>query len=145
VVSRLNAVGFGGGDSPSIAGLERRSQLFLMMGCGPVSGTIVTEAPHVRRAALTIHRELLREVGGAVGVGHGARRQQQQLAEVASVQRQARYFFGGKMLAPIGLRSGLGAGRKGSEFLPRLRHLQRHGQDGSVRDDQRKRCLPLLA
>ena len=34
-------------------------------------------------AALAVHRELLREIRRAVGVGHGAGGQQQQLAEVA--------------------------------------------------------------
>ncbi len=38
VVSRLDPVRFDGGDTPSIARVEHRSQLFLTDGCGPVSG-----------------------------------------------------------------------------------------------------------
>ena len=39
-------------------------------------------------AALAVDGELLGEVGGPIGVGHGAGRQQQQLAEVTLVQRK---------------------------------------------------------
>src|SRR6185369_7222626 len=53
--------------------------------------------------ALSIHRELRGKVGGAVGVGHGAGRQQQQLAEVARVQRQAGNLATGKMLPSAAL------------------------------------------
>ena len=54
---------------------------------------------HGRDAALPVGGKLLREVRRAIGVRHRARRQQQQLAEVALVQGQAGNFFTGKMLA----------------------------------------------
>ena len=46
VVSRLNPVRFDGGDIPSVAGVERRSQLFLTDAVRASIGTIVTEAQH---------------------------------------------------------------------------------------------------
>ena len=52
MVSRLNAVGFDGGDTPSIAGVERRSELFPDDGVRASIGTIVTEAQHVQAQAL---------------------------------------------------------------------------------------------
>ena len=48
VVSRLNPIRFDGGDIPSIAGVERRSQLFLTDGVRASIGTIVTEAQHIQ-------------------------------------------------------------------------------------------------
>ncbi len=48
LVSRLNPVRFDGGDIPSIAGLERRSQFFLTDGVRASIGTIVTEAQHIQ-------------------------------------------------------------------------------------------------
>jgi hypothetical protein len=78
---------------------------------------------HRRRTALTVHRKLLREVGGAIGVGHGASRQQQQLAEVACIQRQTGDLFTGKMFATAGLRRCPDrVGRHGTQFLPYYRH-----------------------
>ena len=41
-----------------------------------------------RRAALAVNGELLGEIRGAVGIGHGAGGEQQQLAEIALVERQ---------------------------------------------------------
>jgi hypothetical protein len=52
VVSRLNPVRFDGGDIPSIAGVERRSQLFLTDGVRARIGTIVTEAQHIQSSIL---------------------------------------------------------------------------------------------
>ena len=43
VVSRLNPVRFDGSDIPSIAGVERRSQIFLTDEVRASIGTIVTE------------------------------------------------------------------------------------------------------
>ena len=57
-------------------------------------------------AALAVDGELLREVGGAVGVGHGAGGEQQQLAEVALVERQLADGLAGELLAAGGLLSG---------------------------------------
>ena len=46
-----------------------------------------------RGPALSIDRELLRKIRSAVGVGHGARGEEQQLAEIALVQGQLRNGF----------------------------------------------------
>jgi hypothetical protein len=54
--SRLNAVWYYGGNIPSIAGVERGSQLFLSDGVRARIGTIVTEAQHI---------------DGSVVLGHG--------------------------------------------------------------------------
>ena len=53
-------------------------------------------------AALAVDGELRGEVGGAVGVGHGAGGQQQQRAEVALVERQLADGLAGKLLAASG-------------------------------------------
>ena len=68
-------------------------------------------------AALPVHRKLLREICSAVGVGHRSRRQQQQLAEVARIEWQARYLRTGKVLASSALRRGLAARRNHTHFL----------------------------
>jgi len=44
---------------------------------------------------------LLREIGGAVGVCHGAGGKEEELAEVAFIQRQTGHFPGGEMFAPL--------------------------------------------
>ncbi len=56
VVSRLNPVRFDGGDIPTIAGVERRSQLFLTDGVRASIGTIVTEAQHIQGSVVLGHR-----------------------------------------------------------------------------------------
>jgi len=56
VVSRLNPVRFDGDDIPSIAGVERRSQLFLTDGVRASIGTIVTEAQHIQGSIVLGHR-----------------------------------------------------------------------------------------
>src|SRR5437867_9496818 len=62
VVSRLNPVLFDGGDIPSIAGVERRSQLFVTDGVRASIGTIVTEAQHIQGAITPGHRRQTRHV-----------------------------------------------------------------------------------
>src|ERR1017187_9255144 len=62
VVSRLNPVRFDGGDIPSIAGDERRSQLFLTDGVRASVGTIVTEAHHIQSSIVLGHRRWTRHV-----------------------------------------------------------------------------------
>ena len=52
-----------------------------------VGGIDAVHGKHGGGAPLAIHGELLGEICRAVGVGHGAGRQQQQLTEVALVQR----------------------------------------------------------
>src|SRR4030095_4421057 len=56
VASRLNPIGFDGGDIPSIAGVERRSQLFLTDGVRASIGTIVAEAQHIQGSIVLGHR-----------------------------------------------------------------------------------------
>lgn len=56
VVCRLNPVRFDGGDIPSIAGVERRSQLFLTDGVRASIRTIVTEAQHIQGSIVLGHR-----------------------------------------------------------------------------------------
>ena len=62
VESRLNPVRFDGGDIPSIAGDERRSQLLLTDGVRASVGTIVTEAQHVQSSIVLGHRRQTRHV-----------------------------------------------------------------------------------
>ena len=62
VVSRLNPVRFDGGDIPSIAGVERRSQLFLTDGVRASIGTIVAEAQHIQGSIVLGHRRQARHV-----------------------------------------------------------------------------------
>ncbi len=69
------------------------------------------------RAALAVDRELLGKIRRAVGVGHGAGGQQQQFAEVARIERQARNFRAGKMLAAAGLRRRFCSRGRDTKFL----------------------------
>ena len=55
-------------------------------------------------AALPVDRKLLGEIGGAIGVGHGACGEQQQLAEIALVQREVRDFSTGQSFSAAALR-----------------------------------------
>ena len=71
-----------------------------------------------RRAALPVHRELLREVGRAAGIGHGTGRQQQQLAEIALVQGHSRDGLGGQLL-PAGALAGFRTGGERKRALRR--------------------------
>lgn len=57
---------------------------------------------HRGRAALPVHRKLLREVDRPVGVGHGPCGEQEQLAEVSLVQWQPGNLATGKLLAATG-------------------------------------------
>ena len=59
---RLNPVRFDGGDIPSGAGVERRSQLFLADGVRASIGTTVAEAQHVQGSTLLGHRRQTRHV-----------------------------------------------------------------------------------
>src|SRR5262245_44016575 len=62
VVSRLNPVRFDSGDIPSVAGVERRSQLFLTNGVRASIGTIVTEAQHIQGSMVRGHQRETRPV-----------------------------------------------------------------------------------
>ena len=71
VVSRLNPVRFDGGDIPSIAGVERRSQLFLTDGVRASIGTIVTEAHHIQGSIMLGHRRQSRHVSWSLAAVEG--------------------------------------------------------------------------
>jgi len=62
VVSGLDPVRFDGGDIPSIAGVERRPQLFLTDGVRASTGTIVTEAQHMQGSIVLGHLRQARHV-----------------------------------------------------------------------------------
>ena len=64
VESRLNPVRLDGGDIPSIAGVERRSQRYLSDGVRASIVTIVTEAQHVKGSIVLGHRRQTRYVSG---------------------------------------------------------------------------------
>ncbi len=55
-------------------------------------------------AALAVDGELLGEVGGSIGIGHGSGRQQQQLAEVTLVQGKPAHGVAGERNAAGGFR-----------------------------------------
>src|SRR5260370_4611735 len=71
VVSRLDPVRFDGGDIPSIAGLEGRSQLFLTDGVRAGIGTIVTEAQHIQGSIVFGHRRQTRQVSWPLAAVEG--------------------------------------------------------------------------
>ena len=79
--------------------VRERRPAHLRVGC-----VDAVHRKHGGAAALSVDRELLREVRGSVRVGLRARRQQQQLAEVALVERQRRYLLVRQVLAARGLR-----------------------------------------
>src|ERR1022692_2570372 len=63
-------------------------------------GTIgAVHGEHGCGAPLAVHSELLRKIRRSIGVRHGARREQEQLAEVALVQGQRRNGFARQLLA----------------------------------------------
>jgi len=62
VESLLELLRFDGGNTPSIARAERRSQLFLTDGVRTSIGTIVTEAQHVQGSTVFGHRRQTRHV-----------------------------------------------------------------------------------
>ena len=51
------------------------------------------------RAALAVHGKLLGEIGGAIGVGHGAGGKQEELTEVALVKRKIGHRLAGQGLS----------------------------------------------
>jgi hypothetical protein len=62
VISRLNPIRFDGGDIPSSAGVERRSQLFRADGVRACLRTIATEAQHVQGAIVLGRRRQTRRL-----------------------------------------------------------------------------------
>jgi hypothetical protein len=98
---------------------ERRPAQFRVRRIGAVHGE------HGSSATLAIHRELLGEVGGAVGVGLRSGSEQQQLAEIALVERQSGNSAAGKALAAGG--RGIYALHLAMEHqLVLVRQIQRH-------------------
>ena len=69
VESRLNPFRLDGGDTPSIAGIERRFQLFPADGVRASIGTVVTEAQDIQRPIMLGHlRQALHVFGSLVAV-----------------------------------------------------------------------------
>jgi hypothetical protein len=73
VISRLNPVRFDGGDIPSIAEVERRSQLILTDGVRASVGTIVTEAQHIQGSIVLGHRRQARYVSWSLVAVEGVK------------------------------------------------------------------------
>ena len=86
-------------------------------------------------AALTIDGKLLGEIGGAIGVGHGACSEEKEFAEVAGVEGQAGNFAAGKIFAAAGLSGGFL--RRGIEldFGALGRDAKNGGRGGSHLED----------
>ena len=80
---------------------ERRAAHFRIARIRAIHGE------HRRGTALAVDGELLGEIRGAVGIGHGAGREQQQLAEVALVQGQSETALPDNFSPPLAL-AGLG-------------------------------------
>src|SRR6266436_532161 len=96
-------------------------------------------------ATLAIDGELLREIGRAVGVCHGAGGEEKKPAEVAFVEGQAGHFSGGETLAAAGLGRSQICSDDDAEFLAFGRKLKSGGDRGAVFDDHWIRCSPNLA
>src|SRR6266850_3248044 len=96
-------------------------------------------------ATLAVDGELLREIGSAVGVRHGAGGEEKKPAEVAFIEGQTGHFSGGETLAATGLGRNRVCSDDNAEFLPLGRELKSGGQCGAVFNDYRIRCSPNLA
>ncbi len=77
-------------------------------------------AKTVGRTALAVHGKLLGEIGGAIGVGHGAGGKQKELTEVAFVERQIGHRLAGQDL-PAGRLFCRLASRAGRDNLDAMR------------------------
>src|ERR1022692_3184533 len=73
VVSRLNPVRLDGGDLPSIARVERRSQFVLTDGVRASTWTIVTEAQHIQGSIELGHRRKARHVSWPLATVEGVK------------------------------------------------------------------------
>src|SRR5262249_27388010 len=87
-----------------------------------IGGVGAVEGEDGSSATLAVDRKLLREICRTVGVGHGSGGEEQKLAEVAFVKRNARNFLAGEAFAAAGLASTLRGGRcflarNGSEIV----------------------------
>ena len=129
------------GGHPAGAGLDLLDRVHVEVGEGGAAHLGVADVGAVHgegglNAALAVDGELLREVGGAVGVGHGAGGQQEQLAEVALVERQLADGLAGELLAAggAGLRGRCGDG----ELAARKREV---GERSILRDCDRRRIF----
>ena len=92
------------GRHPAGAGIDAFDRVHVEVGKGGPAHLRVADVRAVHgkgrlNAALPVDGELLREIGCAVGIGHGAGGQQQQGAEVALVERQFADRLAGKFLA----------------------------------------------
>ena len=95
-------------------------------------------------AALAVDGELLGEVGGTVGVGHGASSEEKQLAEVALVKREARNLFAGEAESAGGFGGRVGRGCKQGQGLVVRRKLKIDVELCVLRDEEQFRRGPDL-
>src|SRR5882672_8071181 len=103
----------------------------------PSSGSVVSsiDGEDGGGATLAVDGELLREIGGAVAVRHGAGGEEKKPAEVSLVEGQAGHFSGGETLAATGLgRSRVGS-NEDAEFLPLGGELKSGGERDAVFKD----------
>ena len=75
-----------------------------------VGGVDAVHGEHGGGAALSVDGELLGEIGGSVGVGLRAGGEQEQLAEIALVERQGSHLAAGEFRASGRFRGGAGPG-----------------------------------
>ena len=92
------------GGHPAGAGVDALDRIHVEVGEGGAAHLGIADVGAVHgkggfNAALAVDGELRGEVGGAVGVGHGAGGQQQQRAEVALVEGQFADGLAGKLFA----------------------------------------------
>ena len=98
-----------------------------------------------RGAPLAVDGKLLCKIRRAVGVRHRAGRQQQELAKVAFIQRQAGHFTGGEMFAATGLGQSRILSNHDTKLLPLLRELKTGCACAAVFDHHGIRNRPNLA
>jgi hypothetical protein len=91
--------------------------------------------------ALAVDGKLLRKVGCAVGIGHRAGGKQQQLAEVALVQRQRAHLVARKLFAAgvCNLRAGSPYPQHYGQRFPSRLHHERHGSCLQRRQNELRR------
>jgi len=88
----------------SAAGLHLLNRIDVEVGEGRtaefgIGGIRAVDCENRGDATLAVYRELLREIGSAVGIRHGSGGEEQQFAEVTLVEWEAGDFLTGKMLA----------------------------------------------
>ena len=119
-------------DSIHVEIRKRRTTHFRIRGIGAI------DREDGCSPTLSIHRELLGKVRGAIGIGHGSGGKQQKLAEVTRVERQAGNFPAGEPLSSAGLRSAFQFAVEECQFS-RTGEPQLRGEGNAVLDFDRSR------